>query len=516
MAVPMVTMPTSWSNKDRIERLRQDAFESMTRMLNRAVAETCTNFQIWDALRTTQEQHDLFVTNYRNTGKTYPNGDRSRLYKGTYWARKPGSVAVAVPGSPLANHESGVAVDIHPRAIQDWIITNGLRFGWSWAEGKRNGERWHFRYYPDRDQYRGEGPLDHAAVQRAVGADVDGKIGTGTITLIKEFQRKHGLEADGKVGPTTKQAMGLSGKADAPPAAPAPVMNVPTTAAELTIEVPGDSPNANQERFGEDIEHITIHWWGTPTGQTHDGTVRYLLQDRGTSGTSAHYVVSPGRVSRCVPEEWTAWSSGKRAINRRDISIEGDPNDPVGTLPTMAALVADIWARRGELELKIHKDHTSTLCPGDYEDLMDELEALARGLTVDLPVTTTPAPAATVPTGKALIMALIAAPDFPLLRTSKHLCYYGGDNKQEAVSGKVPNSLVPGEIFGSGKTSGAYGLKAWQKRMQERGYSLEADGRYGPATAKAAKNLQRLAGITQDGKIGPDAWYAAFLLPVVS
>lgn len=408
-------------------------------------------------------------------------------------------------------------MDIHPGAIQDWIITNGRRFGWSWAEGKRNGERWHFRYYPDRDQYRAEGLLDHAAVQRAVDADVDGKIGTGTVALIKVFQRRHGLEADGKVGPATKQAMRVAGKAEAPPAAPEPMAKVPSTAdTGLVIEVSGDSPNANQERFGEPIEHITIHWWGTPAGQTHDGTVRYLLQDRGTKGTSAHYVVSPGRVSRCVPEEWTAWSSGNRQINRRDISIEGDPNDPLGTLPAMAALIADIWARRGELPLMIHKDHTSTLCPGDYEDLMDDLRAMACGLTVDLPVTTAPTPDATVPTGKDLLISLTDAPDFPLLRTSAHVCYYGGDAKQEAVSGKVPNSLVPGEIFGSGKTSGAHGLKAWQKRMQERGYSLEADGRYGPATAKAAKNLQRLAGITQDGKIGPDTFHAAWLLPVVA
>lgn len=113
-------------------------------------------------------------------------------------------------------------------------------------------------------------------------------------------------------------------------------------------------------------------------------------------------------------------------------------------------------------------------------------------------------------------MALIDAPDFPLLRTPGNLCYYGGDAKQTAVSGKMPNSLVPGEITGSGKTSGAEGLKAWQRRMNERGYSLTVDGRYGEATEKTAENLQRLAGLAQDGAIGPDTWYAAWLLPVVS
>ncbi|HJF51260.1 MAG TPA: peptidoglycan-binding protein [Brachybacterium paraconglomeratum] len=121
-----------------------------------------------------------------------------------------------------------------------------------------------------------------------------------------------------------------------------------------------------------------------------------------------------------------------------------------------------------------------------------------------------------LPSGKDALMALIDAPDFPLLRTPGNLCYYGGDAKQTAVSGKMPNSLVPGEITGTGKTSGAEGLKVWQRRMNERGYSLTVDGRYGADTEKAAKNLQRLAGLPQDGAIGPDTWHAAFLLPVVA
>src|SRR5690606_25770683 len=136
---------------------------------------------------------------------------------------------------------------------------------------KRNGEDWHFRYYPSRDQYKAEGLLDHAAVQRVVGAAVDGKIGTGTVAKIKAWQAAHGLTADGKVGPATKRAMGLSGKGDAAPeAAPLePVSKAPAEAAELVIEVPGDSPNANQERFGQTVETITFHWWGEPAGQTH-------------------------------------------------------------------------------------------------------------------------------------------------------------------------------------------------------------------------------------------------------
>ena len=522
MATAYASMPTAWSNKKKTERLRRDAYESLTRMLNRAVADTGVNFSIWSALRTHADQVKLFKENYTRVsrGRKYST---DRGYAGSIWARKPGGVSVASPDLG-SNHQDGLAVDIHPAAIQAWIQKNGLLYGWSWDEGRRVGEAWHFRYIPSRDQMKHEGPLDHAAVQKVVGAEVDGKIGTGTIALIKAWQKKHGLTADGKVGAKTKQKMGLAGKGDAAPApsapaggtsAPKPDTTQNVTAPAITIEVPGDSPNANQERFGQDVKTITFHWWGEPEGQTHDGTVDYLLKDRGSNGTSAHYVVSEGRVSRCVPEEWTAWANGKRDVNRSDISVECDPNNVVGTLPTAAALLADIWTRYPDAEVHVHSDWVPTECNGDYRDLMPELIAMAKGQTVELPTTPESAPAAALPTGKALLMQLIEADDYPLLRTLEHLCYYGDDSKREAVSGKMPNTLVPGEIFGSGKASGAHGLKKWQAQMVKRGYSLTVDGRYGPATEKAAKNLQRLAGIAQDGKIGPDTFYAAWLLPVV-
>src|SRR5690606_41251672 len=80
----------------------------------------------------------------------------------------------------------------------------------------------------------------------------------------------------------------------------------------------------------------------------------------------------------------------------------------------------------------------------------------------------------------------------------------------------MPNSLVPGEITGTGSKSGAQGLKTWRAQMVKRGYSLTVDGRYGDATEDGAKNLQRLAGLAQAGKICPSTSYAAWLLPAVS
>src|SRR5699024_1945363 len=144
------------------------------------------------------EQVALFKKNYAAAGRGRKlKSDRANA--GRIWASKPGGVNVASRGLG-ANHEDGRAVGIHTAAIQSWCKSNGRLDGWSWDAGRRVGERWRFRYVPSRDQMKHEGLLDHAAVQRVVGATVDGKIGTGTVAKIKAWQKAHGLTADGKVG----------------------------------------------------------------------------------------------------------------------------------------------------------------------------------------------------------------------------------------------------------------------------------------------------------------------------
>lgn len=52
---------------------------------------------------------------------------------------------------------------------------------------------------------------DVRAVQRIVGAAVDGIYGPDTEEHVRAWQREHGLLADGIVGPKTRAAMGLTG-----------------------------------------------------------------------------------------------------------------------------------------------------------------------------------------------------------------------------------------------------------------------------------------------------------------
>jgi hypothetical protein len=59
-----------------------------------------------------------------------------------FWANRP--PAAAFPGT--SNHGWGLAVDVKTRIAAAWILKYGHRFGWSWDEGRRVGEWWHFRY----------------------------------------------------------------------------------------------------------------------------------------------------------------------------------------------------------------------------------------------------------------------------------------------------------------------------------------------------------------------------------
>src|SRR5699024_7995012 len=309
------------SNRKKIEWLERGAYEALSRALNRAVADTGVNFSIWSAGRSKAEQVALFKKNYAPAGRGRKlKSDRS--YAGKIWARKPGGVNVASPDLG-SNHEDGRAVDIHPAAIQNWFKRNGRLYGWSWDEGRRVGENWHFRYVPSLDQMKHEGLLDHAAVQRVVGATVDGKIGTGTVAKIKAWQKAHGLTADGKVGAGTKRAMGLTGKGDAAPAPVIPVgpvggASVPVPQpADLVIEEAGPAKNAYDDRKGHSIKHATIHWWGRPSGQSFEGIRDYLIDN--PREVSAHYVVSGTRVARILPEDRGAWGNGDRTANLEGI-----------------------------------------------------------------------------------------------------------------------------------------------------------------------------------------------------
>lgn len=99
------------------------------------------------------------------------------------------------------------------------------------------------------------------------------------------------------------------------------------------------------------------------------------------------------------------------------------------------------------------------------------------------------------------------APAFPLPRKPGAMYYYGdADGPRTSVSGKGLNAGVKHDVVRGGR-HGWYskGLKQWQAAA-----GITADGRFGPETERTAKALQRKHGKKVDGKIGPDTWVLAW------
>ena len=575
----LAALPKSFSNKREQEYLTTAAYASLVRMMLRAVADTGTNFSVWDAYRSMDEQVAMLKRNYTRVSRgRSKSSDRS--YGGSTWAKKAGRPATASPGH--SNHGNGLAVDIHPGPIQAWLKGNAARFGWV---NDVPSEPWHWSYLnPGRDQYRSEGLPSVAAIQKKLGIEADGKPGTGFVAAVKKFQKANGLTVDGKVGSATSKA--ILGKGDAAPAPVIPVgpvggASVPAPTPErkaLSAAVDGIFPWADATTQFWDEKYPTQEYTGdNPIGLLHSTetgtwpgygggssaphlTLRF---DPATMAVSARQHYSTTRPSRALVNR----AGGVQTNNARVFQIEliGSCDLAFATkrdYPYLPDLLDEAWARDAlagvlaavseSLDIPLATSVSWAAYPGSYGEkaaqrlsgeeweeytgwlghqhapendhgdpgdipIGDVLAAARGGVTAPIqPAPSTPSTGGVLPTGKELLMKLNDLPDFPLLRTPGNLCYYGGDSKQTAVSGKMPNSLVPGEVTGTGSKSGAQGLKAWQAQMVKRGYSLTVDGRYGDATESAAKNLQRLAGLVADGKIGPSTFYAAWLLPVVS
>jgi hypothetical protein len=74
-----------------------------------------------------------------------------------------------------------------------------------------------------------------------------------------------------------------------------------------------------------------------------------------------------------------------------------------------------------------------------------------------------------------------------------------------------PASLDTTPFFTTALIGQARGdVRAWQARMNQLGYHIAVDGRYGPRSAGAARQLQIARGLLVDGIVGPQTWRATF------
>ena len=121
--------------------------------------------------------------------------------------------------------------------------------------------------------------------------------------------------------------------------------------------------------------HIVIHHWGVD-GQTHDNVVSWF-RNGNSRLTSAHYVVSAGRVTRMVSLGDTAHHCA--GFNDRSVGIECRPEMSEGDVEAAVWAIREVRAKYGDLPLIGHRDRRSTSCPGRYYLRLGMLDRMARG-----------------------------------------------------------------------------------------------------------------------------------------
>lgn len=120
---------------------------------------------------------------------------------------------------------------------------------------------------------------------------------------------------------------------------------------------------------------VTIHHWGKD-GQSHDAVVRWLqgtTAGAGNTGSSAHVVISAGRVTEIVSPERAAWHAGHPVGNGTTVGVEMRPEASAGDWQTMIEYLADLEQKYGSLRYYLHKDWSATACPGRYSSRLGEI-----------------------------------------------------------------------------------------------------------------------------------------------
>lgn len=255
------------------------------------------------------------------------------------------------------------------------------------------------------------------------------------------------------------------------------------------------------------VRDMILHYPGTesPIAQDDESIKRamrgwqdYHIDKRGWSDLAYNVAVDQrGRL----------WEG--RGYDRRDGATSGRG----GTSMSILAIVANTEAPTAELLSGIdrafqealrrnatsakgwHSKFVSTSCPGDALRDSGKFGFPVTG-GIAIPVVVEPSR----PVGQAL-----TNPDFPL----DNGCHSHGTNAYFGPRYPLTNIRSVSGYYTHGSD-----LLVWQQRMQDRGWRLDADGLYGPETARVARGFQSEKGLAVDGLIGPDTWDAAWTSPV--
>lgn len=71
----------------------------------------------------------------------------------------------------------------------------------------------------------------------------------------------------------------------------------------------------------------------------------------------------------------------------------------------------------------------------------------------------------------------------------------------------------PGRIITQPPVMAGEDIRTWQVQMGVRGWTIEADGAFGPASERVLRAFQEEKGMMVDGELGPKSWRAAWAAP---
>lgn len=103
--------------------------------------------RLWpEAALTWNAMHAAYVADGGHPADFAPAGPvssaRPRSAQDHFWTHQP------PPAAPpyTSNHGWAIAVDVKTRQAVAWLLKHAAKYGWSWDEGRRVGEWWHYRY----------------------------------------------------------------------------------------------------------------------------------------------------------------------------------------------------------------------------------------------------------------------------------------------------------------------------------------------------------------------------------
>lgn len=250
------------------------------------------------------------------------------------------------------------------------------------------------------------------------------------------------------------------------------------------------SPNFSSGRPAGTPAFIVIHHWGVD-GQTHQNVVNYLCRSGGN--TSAHYVVSAGRVTQLVHDYDRAWHAGPSG-NPRGIGIECRPEMSAGDFAEVAKLVAAIRSEWGNLPLKKHSDFMNTSCPGRWGSQLMKLSALADGDTTNTQTTSAPTNTSSASSSKLAVDGIWGMATTKAAQVSYGTPADGRVSSQSSYNLSILSGTGSGwEFVAPSAAEGSQLIMAIQKDI-----GVSPDGIYGPDSIRAS---QKKAGTTVDGNI---------------